>query len=1073
VERLAEGVEEILSGGGSLETLSKMQEHVCQIAAGNVPWHLSEKQLNAELFKVLRRVWNFSLSLENATTNKSERGEYFGMLRYFCVGIALYLVVERGINDVNNGEGEGGNEYGAGFEEEEGTEARMKALTIFQLLKMTLHTGRVCLECVSDAEKAQFCFQIVIQQYSKIRDGGSPEETQIILREIIRILYCNGKIFQSEVEDQEDLKGLLLAASVLSKDCPDEGSCFATLCLRNGVRLAGMSRYRKAAVWLTSATRNAHFLEKDSQALAFRRLAQVYFEWGAIDDFPDVIAGLDKANSLVYHPTGALLKLKIVLAAKDSKDPLDEEIKELAVELIDRVDAGSFELVVAELKSFGFHAAADFALDHALAKCVREQKETHLILNLYLLRINACLDEEAALDQSEHQRPQQQLRYRHQQARASFYQFLTNNANHPHLSQLRHSHGLKLSSKLHKTIWNLAKNCVSRGEFKESIEWYRASLIFLESSSSSSSSSSSISTSSRSQPRFEAKLRRNLAKCFLELGDYSSADEQVDASLALAPHCLLSLYRSFTVRLHSGKGWRETMDAFEMLFVPEEIVKGGETGKKKLAVSVVASSKDEEDSAVNVESVVSLALDETFKSSRVDVIEAVIEKTLGETSRVHLSSPTILVVLRRALLLVLEKRDEKSATKRIEYLKMAFDILKGDIQKSGDGDAGLRQTMLSEVDWFTPMAWNTIGSSNGEASLDNFLLTFKFLALKEVKIRESLESDGASADKPEVEEKEKRHRRESNTSDLHVNLDMQNQMLGSAVDAGLRKVRAFSPGNHADDAAALSTITAPEDVGVGEVLEMLFKVCEKRRRVLAELESLAGPSESLLNCKLMAAIYHFEVCAKSRRHSHMATLLGEIASLAKMTEDSIPSFTIFESLVEFCSEPPADHRLNYLVVCDCFVLAMKARAATGAKCNSSSTTSTTYFAAAELTMPKVFEDALDFVGGITAPSKGEMIVVADRFSACFAQFFSSSTTTSSCSSPSPSVQNALDIESQSPLSAITTKAAELGHKFRREADSDAALKWLRLALTLTKKSGQKELQKKLVAQMEIIAGQNK
>ena len=67
-------------------------------------------------------------------------------------------------------------------------------------------------------------------------------------------------------------------------DCPDEGSCFAALCLRNGVRLAGMSRYRKAAVWLTAATRNAHFLDKDNQALAYRRLAQVYFEWGAIDD---------------------------------------------------------------------------------------------------------------------------------------------------------------------------------------------------------------------------------------------------------------------------------------------------------------------------------------------------------------------------------------------------------------------------------------------------------------------------------------------------------------------------------------------------------------------------------------------------------------------------------------------------------------------------------------------------------------------------------------------------------------------------------------------------------------------
>lgn len=166
VERLKEGVEEILSDAGTLETLSRMQERVCQIAAGSVPWHLSEKQLNAELFDVLRRVWNFSLGLEN-TTKKSERGEYFGMLRYFCVGVVLYLVVERGIND--DADSESANEYGVGYEDDEGIVAKMKAMTVFQMLRMTLHTGRVCMEYVPDAEKAQFCYKIVIQQYIKVR----------------------------------------------------------------------------------------------------------------------------------------------------------------------------------------------------------------------------------------------------------------------------------------------------------------------------------------------------------------------------------------------------------------------------------------------------------------------------------------------------------------------------------------------------------------------------------------------------------------------------------------------------------------------------------------------------------------------------------------------------------------------------------------------------------------------------------------------------------------------------------------------------------------------------------------
>ena len=157
----------------------------------------------------------------------------------------------------------------------------------------------------------------------------------------------------------------------------------------------------------------------------------------------------------------------------------------------------------------------------------------------------------------------------------------------------------------------------------------------------------------------------------------------------------------------------------------------------------------------------------------------------------------------------------------------------------------------------------------------NFLLTFKFLALKEVKIRESLESgDGEGDDGNQPEDEAKLKERESTTGLLHVNLDMQNQMLGNAVDAGLRKVRLHKTEND----PTTSSISTTDESSITEILEMLYKVCEKRRRVLAELESFAGASNSLSNCKLMAAIYHFEVCAKSRRHSHMATLLGEIGN---------------------------------------------------------------------------------------------------------------------------------------------------------------------------------------------------
>ena len=166
VARLKEGAETILSGAGTIETLDQMQERVRQIAAGNsVPWHLSEKQVNLELFEVMRKVWNYSLALEK--TKKTERGEYLGRLRYFCVGIVLYLVVERGVNEASEGERE---EPVLEVEEDIVSENRLKALSMFQLLKMALNSGKVCLDCVPDLEMAQSCFQIFNEHYGAV--GG-------------------------------------------------------------------------------------------------------------------------------------------------------------------------------------------------------------------------------------------------------------------------------------------------------------------------------------------------------------------------------------------------------------------------------------------------------------------------------------------------------------------------------------------------------------------------------------------------------------------------------------------------------------------------------------------------------------------------------------------------------------------------------------------------------------------------------------------------------------------------------------------------------------------------------------
>ena len=377
--------------------------------------------------------------------------------------------------------------------------------------------------------------------------------------------------------------------------------------------------------------------------------------------------------------------------------------------------------------------------------------------------------------------------------------------------------------------------------------------------------------------------------------------------------------------------------------------------------------------------------------------------------------------------------------------------------------------MLSEVDWFTPMAWNTIGTSKTEASMENFMLTFKFLALKEVKIRESLRLETVNREKaseaaePKSESGNEAKRKPSMAGTLHVNLDMQDQMLTNAVDAGLRRVGIMVAKNRSDVEAQGNDVASSTNamaITLGETLETLYKICEKRRRVLAELESVSGAaSPPLLQSKLMASIYHFEICAKTQRQSQMSSLLSEVASLATLVCESasFPVYTVFESLIDFCLEPPADRLLNRLIACDCFILAMKSRTA-ALKRPASTPPSTNQSPTPLLSLPKVFEHALDFVASVNDFLKGEMAVVAERMSNGFAHFLTSTT-------PAGQLK---DGEASCSLLSVALKSFDLGLRCRGEGEKEAAGKWLRLSHTLATKCGSKDLQSKSKAQLESL-----
>jgi hypothetical protein len=85
----------------------------------------------------------------------------------------------------------------------------------------------------------------------------------------------------------------------------------------------------------------------------------------------------------------------------------------------------------------------------------------------------------------------------------------------------------------------------------------------------------------------------------------------------------------------------------------------------------------------------------------------------------------------------------------------------------------------------SPPSWHiSTHCASVTAPMDYFRIASKFLALKEIRLREGFHVSATSTGAVNLQCNDR-----DRLTKLQVNLDMQNQMLGRCVDAGLTKVR--------------------------------------------------------------------------------------------------------------------------------------------------------------------------------------------------------------------------------------------------------------------------------------------
>ncbi|XP_073741904.1 testis-expressed protein 11 isoform X2 [Callorhinus ursinus] len=320
------------------------------------------------------------------------------------------------------------------------------------------------------------------------------------------------------------------------------------LCYNFGVETHKQNKYEESSFWL-SQSYDIGKMDKNSVgpemlAKVLRLLATAYLDWDDRDNYDKALSAINLANKEHLNPAGLFLKMKVLL----KNEIANEELLEATMEIM-RFDVSlDFCLNVAKLLMDHEREAVGFYF----MKIICEHfKSSENIGKALLLHIEMLL-----------QRKEELL------AKEKIEEII-----------LGHQTGRQLTAELvgclHNILWKKAARSFEVKNYTDALNWYYYSLRFY----------------AVHQTDLDlAKLRRNMASCYLHLKQLDKAKEAMTEAEQRDPTNIFTQFYVFKIAILEGNPGRalQAITTLEKLLIPEDPEKNGPPTDKDSPVMLLS-----------------------------------------------------------------------------------------------------------------------------------------------------------------------------------------------------------------------------------------------------------------------------------------------------------------------------------------------------------------------------------------------------------------------------------------------------------------------------------------------------
>ncbi|NXC12522.1 TEX11 protein, partial [Corythaeola cristata] len=380
--------------------------------------------------------------------------------------------------------------------------------TIRRQILMSMKTGKGWID-IGKADLADGFLEIAMSSIEKLYAKllkGSDGEADIhvhkadVEKNLFKVLSYQAESAVAQGDFQKAVMCVQRCKDMLV-NLPKETCYLSVLCYNFGVETYEWKRYEQSAFWLSQSydiwkMDMKYSVGKEMQAKVLRLLATAYFEWDCNLYLDKALKAINLANQENLHPAGFFLKLKILLKSGAS----DEDINSAVAEFLHHEMSLDFCLNTAKLllehgrESVGF----DFL------KSVPERFESSPDLGkITLLHIEFLLQNKREL-----------------LAKQKVEEII-----------IGHYTGKQLLpealNRLHIILWDRAAKHYEAKSYSEALHWYNYSVSFY--------------TPGQIDQNL-AKLRRNMASCYLHLKQVDKAKEAVKEAERCDPNSIFTKF---------------------------------------------------------------------------------------------------------------------------------------------------------------------------------------------------------------------------------------------------------------------------------------------------------------------------------------------------------------------------------------------------------------------------------------------------------------------------------------------------------------------------------------------------